>query len=542
VTDRRLTDEELDALLRRSDQAMQEAISRLADSDAGLAEVEREAQRRAAQRPRTETPGRASPDLGSQLLRWREARALSRKELGARAGVRRWTIASIERGRRRRVPRSVTLRLADALGLTGQDREAFEAAGGQGLTGHAPVDAPGHSRVLTPATPRELPRVRAIMTGPAGSGKTTQLAAMYHHLSLGSSSIRLQPADDKTSQALSAVVTRITHPERPEQPPATGLADTREWIFRIEARGRDTKPQPLFNLSYLDYAGEARSQPADPLDGGSSTSAEGIVAPQTKSPVEDFDILLGVLDGAKVAKAMLNQASGPELKPEIAQTVNLLTRAADHAVVHLLLTKWDEPASHGIGLRDVIAYLTRYAGFRELSMTRSLRLIPVSALGLEPYLVPGADGHPVRSGNRPWTPFNQELPVACAITDIVAASLQRLEASGTKLSTRILSVPTSPVFRAILDGLGLMAEPPRHPLDRVSSPAEPADLEAPVGMIIQAFQDTFRQAETEQALRERPLLALPGRQNPATRAATATLLAYCAQQTHTLELETLRAP
>lgn len=43
-----LTDEELDAVLRRSGEAMQAGLSDLVDTDAALAQVEREAQRRSA--------------------------------------------------------------------------------------------------------------------------------------------------------------------------------------------------------------------------------------------------------------------------------------------------------------------------------------------------------------------------------------------------------------------------------------------------------------------------------------------------------------
>lgn len=46
-----MSDEELDALLRRSDWAMQEAISGVVDSAVGLAEVKREARFRTARRP-----------------------------------------------------------------------------------------------------------------------------------------------------------------------------------------------------------------------------------------------------------------------------------------------------------------------------------------------------------------------------------------------------------------------------------------------------------------------------------------------------------
>jgi transcriptional regulator with XRE-family HTH domain len=67
----------------------------------------------------------ASPSLGRQLRVLRELMLLSQEALAERAGVSVGTVRGIERGRIRR-PRTETVRmLADALKLSGLDRQAF---------------------------------------------------------------------------------------------------------------------------------------------------------------------------------------------------------------------------------------------------------------------------------------------------------------------------------------------------------------------------------------------------------------------------------
>src|SRR6266702_4487974 len=64
--------------------------------------------------------------FGERLRALRQAARLTQEELAERAGMTAAGISAIERGiRKRTYPRTVTA-LADALGLTGADREAFE--------------------------------------------------------------------------------------------------------------------------------------------------------------------------------------------------------------------------------------------------------------------------------------------------------------------------------------------------------------------------------------------------------------------------------
>jgi transcriptional regulator with XRE-family HTH domain len=69
--------------------------------------------------------GRAA--VGARLRAWRQRALLTQEQLADRAGISVRTIASLEAGRVQH-PRSDTLRrLADALGLTEQERAALAA-------------------------------------------------------------------------------------------------------------------------------------------------------------------------------------------------------------------------------------------------------------------------------------------------------------------------------------------------------------------------------------------------------------------------------
>src|SRR6266700_7200215 len=69
--------------------------------------------------------------FGERLRALRQAARLTQEELAERAGMTAAGISAIERGiRTRTYPRTVAA-LADALGLAGEDREAFQALAGR---------------------------------------------------------------------------------------------------------------------------------------------------------------------------------------------------------------------------------------------------------------------------------------------------------------------------------------------------------------------------------------------------------------------------
>jgi ATP/maltotriose-dependent transcriptional regulator MalT/DNA-binding XRE family transcriptional regulator len=70
----------------------------------------------------------SSGTFGDLLRRSREAAGLTQEELAARAGLSKHAISQLERGARQRPQRGTVVLLAEALGLAGPERTAFDAA------------------------------------------------------------------------------------------------------------------------------------------------------------------------------------------------------------------------------------------------------------------------------------------------------------------------------------------------------------------------------------------------------------------------------
>jgi predicted ATPase/transcriptional regulator with XRE-family HTH domain len=127
----------------------------------------------------------SSATFGEQLRRLREAAKLTQEELAGRAGLTAKGIAALERGRRQRPYPHTVAALADALELTGAERERFVGAL-QGRTKTAGPVSSARPALPTPPTPLidrqgEIQTLIALLSGgqrlvtllgPGGVGKT----------------------------------------------------------------------------------------------------------------------------------------------------------------------------------------------------------------------------------------------------------------------------------------------------------------------------------------------------------------------------------
>lgn len=131
--------------------------------------------------------------FGEQLRIYREAAGYSQEELAERAGLSANAVGSLERSERKRPYPDTIRRLAEALGLSDDDRSAFAAASraggsaasepavGPGLRARAMGELPGEPTPLL-GREREVEVVRQLLqpvegrlltlTGPGGVGKT----------------------------------------------------------------------------------------------------------------------------------------------------------------------------------------------------------------------------------------------------------------------------------------------------------------------------------------------------------------------------------
>jgi tetratricopeptide (TPR) repeat protein len=118
---------------------------------------------RVAQSPSLRLPGMIGDiAFGARLAACRQSAGLSQEELAARSGLSTRALGNLERGRTRWPHPESVHRLADALGLRGQERDEFVAAAGRRLTSDATTAGP--ARGIRPLVadggrivPRQLP-------------------------------------------------------------------------------------------------------------------------------------------------------------------------------------------------------------------------------------------------------------------------------------------------------------------------------------------------------------------------------------------------
>lgn len=129
--------------------------------------------------------------FGQLLRRSRRACGLSQEELAERAGVGVRTISDLERGRTTRPYRQTLGSLAEALGLSGEQRDEFARLSRHGWRETAPGDQAGAGEASgravaeksadgRPGTPRQLPAVVSHFTG-----RSAELDALTGMLSEG---------------------------------------------------------------------------------------------------------------------------------------------------------------------------------------------------------------------------------------------------------------------------------------------------------------------------------------------------------------------
>ncbi|MFJ8477704.1 helix-turn-helix domain-containing protein [Kitasatospora sp. NPDC094011] len=230
------------------------------------------------------------PDVGPLLRRWRLRAGLTQEELAERSGLSSRAIRDLERGRVRR-PRLSTVRLlAEAMGLTEQERTQLSEAA-------RPVDPVADSPTDSPADPPADP--------PAVDPPTGDLAATVHTEAVRTATVRTKVA---------------ATPPGPSRPgawrAAVGRLLTRDPLGRVKRLGAlaaaclltavsgDTGPgagprpaSPSEPVSYVARVG-SDSFPADPLIG--STGTDLLV----ERPVAAGDSLL-------VTVRLINAQPGP---------------------------------------------------------------------------------------------------------------------------------------------------------------------------------------------------------------------------------------
>lgn len=269
-------------------------------------------------------------------------------------------------------------------------------------------------------------RVTILMLGFSGSGKTLMLASLYHYFAHGGPAGIRFITDNASNGVLVRLAAQIRDTPGGYFPAGTRAAETRQWSFKVRVES-GAQEANAFTLAYLDYAGRY---------------VESLLGPGADDPpdekferaVADADVLMGVIDGEQLRRLMA-EGYNPGIVGSIERLLNILVRARQRNI-HLVISKWDlmrGPGGAYYTIADVINVLDRISDafryFRQNPRLGKLRIIPVSALGVNGFVSPGkmADGAMTRTPGVPWRPWNIQVPFFCAIPDIIRYDLARID-------------------------------------------------------------------------------------------------------------------
>jgi hypothetical protein len=298
-------------------------------------------------------------------------------------------------------------------------------------------------------------RVRIVVLGFPGSGKTLMLAGLYYYFAQGGpAGIRLA-ADRESNDRLLGLVAQIRTTPGGYFPPGTSVTETRAWSFtvKVESENRDAD---AFTLEYLDYAGRL----VEELTGARTDDPPD---EEFRRAVDNADVLMGVIDGEQLVKLM-SGSYDPGVVDRVDRLLNFLVRARQRNI-HLVVSKWDllvraDGSHHTIAdVRSTLAMMSpAFSNFQRNPRLGKLRMLPVAALGVNGFAVPaGADSGMRRNPGVEWSPWNVEVPFFCAVPDIIRYDVDRVAAAAGAPGHEGLARSIARITLAVLATSGLTA-------------------------------------------------------------------------------------
>jgi hypothetical protein len=263
---------------------------------------------------------------------------------------------------------------------------------------------------------------KILVLGASGSGKTFFLASMFKRLAIQNNEIGFfLDANPTQKQALINLFHTIADPHQ-DWPPGTQRSEMKEWSFICSIKSERGNTYPIFNFTYLDYAG-----------GIITEDGEEIV--KFEKEARNADSLLVLIDGQKIlyhiqGKEYMAQSIEYDLS-HLLPIVGSMTRIP----IHFIVTKWDLFEKYGYSLGKVREFLLNNEDFKNVIEQRSkmgipVRLIPVSSLGRE-FAEPDQNGVMKKVPNKIPIPFQVEVPLACTLIDKFEAEKNKAYGSST---------------------------------------------------------------------------------------------------------------
>ncbi|MBC6461323.1 hypothetical protein [Actinomadura sp. HBU206391] len=269
-----------------------------------------------------------------------------------------------------------------------------------------------------------VPTFNVVALGLQGSGKTLLLSSMYHHLQVPSSQSYYLTAPYDQVIALSRSFAQIADTSE-DWPPGTAKGEVREYAFSVETQTTGDR-HTIFNLGYLEYAGELLTEPQPP---GSTLLASLI------EHIESAHALIGIIDGYRIRQALNGDLAGQaHLQHGLTAMIAPMMRTS--SPVTFVITKWDllrelEP-DENTRLHMVRNLLMASPVFRDLvrlySAKRVVRLIPVSAVGPE-FATLNGNGRIVKRSDGHIRPTNVDVPLSAVIPDVFEQIEYNLDAA-----------------------------------------------------------------------------------------------------------------
>lgn len=270
-----------------------------------------------------------------------------------------------------------------------------------------------------------VPRVKILMLGASGAGKTVYLASLYRKLSIaGSLGYHIEPETGKEI-ILTHLINKLIRPGS-EWP--AGTRKLEEWNFKCILTTKD-RTFCAFEVIYVDYAG-----------GVFTDFQEVDLEEQNKfnRQTSEANIILGLLDGKKVLDYMQNIESDDAfdlINLDLERILQEMQKSKSTTPIHFIVSKWDLIENvGGYTLRQVRDRLLLIDRLKNFIQSRGkgciIRLIPVSSIGMNS----ASYERDISSGKTKTTricneinPFQVEIPLAYTLNDVIQVAINDLE-------------------------------------------------------------------------------------------------------------------